>query len=391
MENIDVLNWAIVFTDLKDFTLKTSLLTQKQIDNLLNNQDSIILNWIEKYSWTLIKTIGDSYMIFFDDIKNSLNFAIQVQNETSIYNNTKTLKLQKIEIRISMNYWSVNKKNTTNWFDYFWDTVNLASRVLSKTLENKIFITDKFYEKIKEEKWNTRFILLWKTSFKWILYEVLIYNVLYSNNDIEDFDNWIYKKIDYSNLIMDEKVKNRYKNIEDIIFKWSCVNAIFWVQPIPFFDIYSSIAVYIYMLKKIASEYNIKLWKNDVKEILVTIFSAIWWVIAINQTINWVSKIWLLWFSWFLLVPLNFATSYWVWKVINRYFYNRTKDLNFTNEEIKELFLSSKDYGLNYAKNNKKEIINIWNSIKNDFLKFSDKTKKEFFDLSFDIKSRLKK
>ena len=41
MEHIDTIKWAVVFTDIKDFTLKTSLLTQLQITKFLNKQDEI--------------------------------------------------------------------------------------------------------------------------------------------------------------------------------------------------------------------------------------------------------------------------------------------------------------------------------------------------------------
>ena len=48
MEHIDTIKWAVVFTDIKNFTLKTSLLTQMQIWNFLNKQDEIVLPIISK-------------------------------------------------------------------------------------------------------------------------------------------------------------------------------------------------------------------------------------------------------------------------------------------------------------------------------------------------------
>ena len=74
MEHINALDGVIIFTDLKDFTLKTSLLTQKQIDALLDDQDQLMLDSLKKFNGTLIKTIGDSYMMFFEDIEKSLAF-----------------------------------------------------------------------------------------------------------------------------------------------------------------------------------------------------------------------------------------------------------------------------------------------------------------------------
>jgi hypothetical protein len=43
-------------------------------------------------------------MVFFDNPINALNFAVEVQKQTNEYNKLKILKLQKIEIRLAINY-----------------------------------------------------------------------------------------------------------------------------------------------------------------------------------------------------------------------------------------------------------------------------------------------
>lgn len=390
MDNVNTKNWVILFSDLKDFTLKTSLLTQKQIDKILDDQDKLMLLNLKKYNWNLIKTVWDSYMIFFDLPKNALLFAIEIQKLLKDYNKDKKISLHKIEIRISINYGILNKKDTINWHDFFWDSVNLASRVLSRTLENKIFITDKLYESLINEAINCRFDFLWKTTFKWILYEVWVYEVIYDTEDIKLFDKWEYKKENLKKILEDEKTKLREKNIDDIIFKCSCINCFVSIQPIPFIDIYSSIWFYTYMLNSIALQYKVKLSKKEINEILITIFSAIWSVLTINQIIQWVSKLWFVWIAWFLFIPMNFSTTYWVWKVMNYYFYSKNNNLKINNKEIKELFLSSKNDWAKYAKNNKKEILDIWRKFKNEFLNFQKESKIELKKISQEVEKEIK-
>lgn len=390
MNNINTQNWVIMFTDLKDFTLKTSLFTQKQIDKILDDQDKLMLLNLKKYNWNIIKTVWDSYMIFFEKPKDALLFAIEIQKLLKDYNKDKKIALHKIEIRISIDYWVLNKKDTINWHDFFWDSVNLASRVLSRTLENKIFITDKLYDSLINEWVNCRYDFLWKTTFKWILYEVWVYEVLYNEDDMKLFDKWEYKKTDYKRVLEDEKTKLRYKNIDDIIFKCSAINCVISIQPIPFIDIYSSVWIYTYMLNQIASEYKIKLSRKQINEILITIFSAIWSVLLINQTIQWISKIWLIWIAWFLFVPLNFWITYWVWKVMNYYFYSTNNNLKINNKEIKELFFSWKDFWEKYAKENKKEIIALWKKFKNEFLSFQKESKDELKKISKEVEKEIK-
>ena len=81
MEHIDTIKWAVVFTDIKNFTLKTSLLTQMQIWNFLNKQDEIVLPIISKYFWKIIKTIWDSYMIVFEKAENAVIASIEIQKK----------------------------------------------------------------------------------------------------------------------------------------------------------------------------------------------------------------------------------------------------------------------------------------------------------------------
>ncbi|MDD5770513.1 MAG: adenylate/guanylate cyclase domain-containing protein [Candidatus Gracilibacteria bacterium] len=390
MENINTQNGVILFTDLKDFTLKTSLLTQKQIDNILDDQDKLMLLNLKKYSGIIIKTIGDSYMIFFDTPKNSLLFAIEIQKLLKEYNKDKRISLHKIEIRISINYGILNKKNTLNGHDFFGDSVNLASRVLSRTLENKIFITDKLYDSLINEGVNCRYDFLGKTTFKGILYEVGIYEAIYEEESMKLYDRGEYLRNNNSKTLEDEKTKLRCKNIDNIIFKSSAVNCAISIQPIPFIDLYSSVTIYTFMLKNIANEYKIKLSRNQINEILLTILSAIGSYIMINQTIQGISKIGLIGIAGFLFVPLNFGTTYGVGKVMNRYFYYKNNNLKLNNTEIKELFLSGKDFGVKYAKNNKKEIIKIGKKLKDDFLKFQKESKIELNKISKEVEKEIK-
>ena len=87
MEHIDTIKWAVVFTDIKDFTLKTSLLTQLQITKFLNKQDEIVLPIIVKYFWKVVKTIWDAYMIVFEKAENNPKLGNAWLNCNKLYQN----------------------------------------------------------------------------------------------------------------------------------------------------------------------------------------------------------------------------------------------------------------------------------------------------------------
>ncbi len=150
MKQLWTIKWAILFTDIKNFTLKTSLLTAKQIEELLNKLNDIIFPIISNNNWKIIKSLWDSYMILFTNPQDAVFTSVDIQNALTSFNSHIKFDLFKIELRITIDYWSLEKKFTIKWDDYFWETVNLASRLQSITDANKIYITWKVYEKINK-------------------------------------------------------------------------------------------------------------------------------------------------------------------------------------------------------------------------------------------------
>ena len=133
-----------------------------------------------------------------------------------------------------------------------------------------------------------------------------------------------------------------------------------------------------------------KIETSEIKDILWVVFSSIWWAFLTTQLIVWVSKIWLIWVWGFIIIPLNFWVSYAIWKIINRYFYSKIKNIEFTNNDIKELFISTKDIQSKYAKNHKKEIIEKWKLFKTDFEKMISNSTKEIEAIVLNLKKFLK-
>lgn len=374
MEHIDTIKWAVVFTDIKDFTLKTSLLTQLQITKFLNKQDEIVLPIVVKYFWKIIKTIWDSYMIVYEKAENAVASSIEIQQKLEEYNSNIDLNLYKLELRISIDFWDLEREINLNWEDFFWEAVNVSSRLQNKTPENKIFVTNNVIRQIEQNDINT--IYLWKTSFKWVLYEVDVYEVLYKKNEITKFKNWKLKHKDINEYLITDDLKTKINDIDDTIFKFSAVAAILWIQPIPFLDIYSVLPFHIYLLKEIAKKYWVKITINESKEILTTIVWSIWSTYLLSQSIVWVWKIGMLWIWWYIMMPLNFALTYSIWKIISFYFYKKSQWVKATNKEMKDLFKYSIKSWKQIAKNDKNKIIEIWKKYKESIIEMTKKIKK---------------
>lgn len=385
MKHIESIKWWILFTDIKDFTLKTSLLTQKQIEKLLNKQDEIVLPIINKYFWKIIKTIWDSYMIVFEKAENTTLASIEIQNEIEKYNSNIDLNLYKIELRISADFWNLERKMNLWKIDYFWEAVNLASRLQHKTPENKIFITWNLQKEINKNK-SINSLFIWKTSFKWVLYEVDIYEVLYKKDDIKNLKEWKIKSKNINDLLITQDSKKQIKEIDDLIFKFASVTAILWLQPIPFLDSYSVLPFHVYLLREIAKKYSIELNKEEAKEILTTIIWSIWTSYILSQSVVWLSKIWLIWFAWYLMIPVNFALTYAIWKILSYYFYIKSQWVKATNKELQTLFNYSIKSWKQIAKKDKNKIIETWKKYKKKFQSSMEiflKEKKNFLEKTY--------
>ena len=344
----------ILFTDLSDYTLKSSLLTPKQLKEfIIDKQDEIILPLIKEFNGELIKYIWDSYLIFFEKAHNSVRFAIKLQKELTKYNKTVNINLKKLELKISINYWEILRKKTKIWYDYYWDPINIASRIIDKTPKNSILITDVVSKNIKLKNININYI--WLHTFKWILYKIKLYQIYLNKDELIESSSLEYNEIS--------------KKVDLLIFKLASVSFLLTIQPIPFTDIYLMVLLHLYLLREIALLYNYKIDIKKIKEVIWAISISLWWIYSTNQFITTVWKIWLPILWWYLLAPTNFALTYWLWKVFSNYFYYKTQDDNLTNQDIKDIFLWTKDVWLKMAKKNKKKIISTWKKYKDTIVK----------------------
>ena len=69
------------------------------------------------------------------------------------------------------------------------------------------------------------------------------------------------------------------------------------------------------------------------------------------------------------MMPLNFAMTFSIWKIISFYFYKKSQWVKATNSEMKELFKYSIKSGKDIAKKDKNKIMEIWTKYKDSFSK----------------------
>lgn len=329
-------------------------------------QESILLPIIKKYEGNLVKTIWDAYMIVFKDTLSAIKCSIQVQKTLFEYNLKKKINLYKIELRISIDSWEIIEKDTVKWIDYFWDAVNTASRMQSITPENSIYVSENVYREVEKNK-TIHLYELWKTTFKWILYEINIFEVIYLKEEILNFKNWRLEKGDI-NMYRKSEYWKKINEADELIFNCSSVWALLWLQPIPFLDSYNLIPVHIFMLMKIAHIYGEELDTKSAFSLFKKIISGVWaWYFSVQWSV-WLTKILIPWVAGILTIPINFSITYSLWKIFSKYYYYESFWVSFTNKDIIEMFKDKRETWKELAKKQKFVIIKNGENFKNHIL-----------------------
>ena len=125
---------VIIFTDISG----SSKLWNKYKNRFykkLQTLTEIIETKIKTYNGMVVKLLGDSHMIYFDDknILNSLNFVFELQKY--LYEKNFNINGEKIQIRIGYSYGKMNKiiqpVQKCKLIDFYGNNVNISSRLES--------------------------------------------------------------------------------------------------------------------------------------------------------------------------------------------------------------------------------------------------------------------
>jgi len=138
---------VILFADLKGsvdfFQEKGTIIGQKWILNLYRLLASII----SRHHGEHLKNIGDAILAVFDNPHEAARAALEMQVDIRRHNN-KADNIGQYYLRIGMNMGTVILENR----DVFGNAVNIASRVQAVAPPEHIYITERLYEEVKDDK-----------------------------------------------------------------------------------------------------------------------------------------------------------------------------------------------------------------------------------------------
>ncbi len=161
---------AIMFTDMVGY----SSLTQKNERlalELLEEHRRLLKPMFEKHNGVIVKTIGDSFLVSFDNTLNAVLCALETQHTLSEYNAASPETVQ-IKIRIGIHLGDVVHRQG----DVFGDGVNIASRVEATAEPGGIAVSEDVFRQV-QNKIDANFTKLGKGELKNIRTDVAIYKV----------------------------------------------------------------------------------------------------------------------------------------------------------------------------------------------------------------------
>ena len=133
-------NLAIVFTDIKGFTERTSKQTLEQNEKLLTTHNELLAPLFKGLGGRIVKTIGDAFMVTFESPTSAVLAGIAVQDSLWAYNQ-KAVPEEQLHVRVAINVGEVRLEGN----DVFGEPVNIAARVEGVAEADEVTFTEAVY------------------------------------------------------------------------------------------------------------------------------------------------------------------------------------------------------------------------------------------------------
>lgn len=133
-------NLAIVFTDIKGFTERTSRQTHEQNQRLLQTHHALLAPLFKAFGGRILKSIGDAFLVTFESPTQAVLSGIAIQDRLWHYNLSAD-EDSRLHVRVAVNVGEVRVESS----DVFGEPVNIAARVEGITEAGEVFFTEAVY------------------------------------------------------------------------------------------------------------------------------------------------------------------------------------------------------------------------------------------------------
>jgi adenylate cyclase len=136
---------AIMFTDIVGFSRQMGA-DEARTMRLLALHNQVIRQAVTAHKGTVIKTVGDAFLVDFPSVVNAVQCAQQIQAHLRVHN-TESESAEQIHVRIGIHVGDIIEQDG----DVFGDGVNIASRLQGLAEPDTICISQKVYEEVEKK------------------------------------------------------------------------------------------------------------------------------------------------------------------------------------------------------------------------------------------------
>ena len=136
---------AIMFTDIVGFSRQMGSNEARTL-RLLDIHNQMIQHAVTAHHGTVIKTVGDAFLVDFPSVVHAVQCAQQVQAQFEAHN-TENQAAEQIHVRVGIHLGDIVQRED----DVFGDGVNIASRLQSLAEPDTICISDMVYRDVSSE------------------------------------------------------------------------------------------------------------------------------------------------------------------------------------------------------------------------------------------------
>jgi adenylate cyclase len=136
---------AIMFTDMVGFSRQMGS-NEARMLRLLEVHNHLIHQAVSAHDGTVIKTVGDAFLIDFPSVVHAVHCAQQIQTQFKAHNTEKEPS-EQIHVRIGIHLGDIVQRDD----DVFGDGVNIASRLQSLAEPDTICISQVVYQEVAKK------------------------------------------------------------------------------------------------------------------------------------------------------------------------------------------------------------------------------------------------
>ncbi len=133
-------NLAIVFTDIKGFTERTSRQTLEENQRLLQVHNALLAPLFKAFGGRIIKSIGDAFLVTFESPTQAVLSGIAIQDRLW-HHNLNVAEPEQLHVRVAVNVGEVRLESN----DIFGEPVNIAARVEGIAEAGEVYFTEAVY------------------------------------------------------------------------------------------------------------------------------------------------------------------------------------------------------------------------------------------------------